>query len=61
MRDLSQRDSSIDIARGISIFLVVWGHANLPLSSLIYTFHIPVFFIISGFVYKRGQQLSAFF
>lgn len=41
----------IDAARGIAIFLVVIGHMipmNEGLSKFIYSFHIPVFFVITG-------------
>lgn len=44
-----------DMARGIGIILVVIGHA-LPMDTyaraLIYSFHIPLFFFISGSVMK---------
>jgi len=44
---------SIDIAKGIGILLVISGHM-LPVQSnfrnVIYTFHMPLFFILSGFV-----------
>lgn len=53
----------IDIARGIAILLVVIGHLNqfyrnnLDISnpkmlSFIYTFHMPLFFIISGMLFS---------
>lgn len=50
----------IDICRGIGIILVVLGHAlkqtgvmNTPFEimlSVIYSFHMPLFFVVSGFV-----------
>lgn len=50
-----ERISSIDILKGIGIILVMLGHA-LPHDSfvrtLIYTFHMPLFFWCSGFFYK---------
>ncbi len=45
------RNNSIDIAKGILIFLVVLGHApegSAALHKYIYWFHMPAFFIISG-------------
>jgi acyltransferase len=62
----SERSVSIDAARGIAIVLVMYGHA-LELSFLdredmppalfyqwqvIYSFHMPLFFIISGLLYR---------
>lgn len=41
----------LDIAKGICILLVVLGHEltwNEKLRYLIYAFHIPMFFILSG-------------
>lgn len=68
-RDMSmnKRIDTIDILKGITIILVVFGHAvqgivdsnNLSLNTdfssiyitkqVIYGFHMPVFFIVSGF------------
>lgn len=43
-----------DIARGICIIFVVIGHADIDnwLMNLIYWFHMPAFFVISGFFFK---------
>jgi fucose 4-O-acetylase-like acetyltransferase len=40
----------IDIAKGIGIILVVVGHTSTPLylHNIIYQFHMPLFFILSG-------------
>ncbi|EPR37232.1 acyltransferase 3 [Desulfovibrio sp. X2] len=50
-----QRDTAIDCARGIGILLVVAGHARgpWPLEKAIYSFHMPLFFLVSGFLAKR--------
>ena len=37
-----------DIAKGIGIILVVLGHGMFPLHSLIDSFHMPLFFVLSG-------------
>lgn len=44
------RDSSIDIARGIGIILVVWAHTQM--SNVIFSFHMPLFFFLSGLFFK---------
>lgn len=46
----NNRDISVDIAKGIGIILVVWAHTRM--SNLIFSFHMPLFFILSGFFVK---------
>lgn len=48
------RDISIDIMKGIGIILVVIGHAGCPqlMRSIIFSFHMPLFFIASGFFFS---------
>lgn len=60
--------NEITIAKGIGILLVVLGHAlkqtgvsNVPgnaLISIIYSFHMPLFFVLSGFVSVKILQYS---
>ena len=47
------RDNRIDIARGIGMLLVIFGHLSERtqiLRILAYSFHMPLFFIISGYL-----------
>jgi len=48
------RDNAIDIAKGIGIVLMVVGHSGAPdrLVNFIYTFHMPLFFLVSGYCFK---------
>ena len=46
------RNTEMDIAKGIGIMLMVIGHIGVRYSSLIYLFHMPLFFIISGYFYN---------
>lgn len=52
----SQRLEFLDIMKGFTIFLVVLGHAlgevssKNPLNIWIYAFHMPFFFMLSGFL-----------
>ena len=40
----------IDFAKGIGIILVIIGHSAIPkLTGIIFSFHMPLFFIASGF------------
>lgn len=50
-----KRNQIYDIARGIAIILVVWGHiipSNGKISNFVYLFHMPFFIVLSGFFYK---------
>lgn len=45
----------IDMCRGFIMILVVFGHTltyNSNLRFIIFTFHMPALFIISGYVFK---------
>ena len=44
----------LDYAKIFGIFLMVWGHAahSSAVNVYIYSFHMPLFFIISGMLYK---------
>lgn len=57
-----ERIAWIDVAKGIGILLVVLGHnhymkKDLPLRNIIYSFHMPLFFLISGFFIKPEKKL----
>lgn len=43
----------IDIAKGIGIFLVIVGHSHCPpfLQKIIFAFHMPLFFFLSGYTF----------
>lgn len=49
----------IDIAKGIGIVLVALAHTqslDSSISSLIYSFHMPLFFILSGYLLKSYNK-----
>lgn len=51
----SNRMEWIDLCKAIGIYLVVLGHflpVGAPPKLIIYTFHVPLFFILSGFLLK---------
>ena len=52
---MSNRIDYLDIAKGLGIFLIVLGHNNIPIAlyDWIYSFHVPLFFIISGYLLKN--------
>lgn len=59
MSDYQQniRIPMIDIAKGIGIILVVIGHTKLPTvaMNIIYAFHVPLFFVLSGIVFSGNK------
>lgn len=58
---MDSRNHTMDIAKGIGILLMILGHGNgLPTIALnfIFSFHMPLFFILSGYFY-RDKPVSA--
>lgn len=56
---MKERDTNIDIIKGIAIFLVVWGHISIAdtfLIKAIYIIHMPCFFFISGYLAYSVQN-----
>lgn len=65
------RQLDFDVARGIAIILVVFGHALVgaiaflgdgPVARFllitIYTFHMPVFFLVTGILTSRSKKIE---
>ena len=54
----SKRIEWIDTAKGIGLLLVMLGQLHVPyMSAWIYTFHMPLFFFLSGVVFS-GDKYS---
>lgn len=63
---MSKRIEYIDIARGIGILLVVMGHNDFAVVSpfvykVIYSFHMPLFFFLSGYFLNPAVDFWTFF
>lgn len=61
----SRRIVYIDIAKGLGILLVVLGHSDLALVSpylhqLVYSFHVPLFFFLSGYFFEAKAAFRVF-
>lgn len=56
-----QRISEIDIAKGIGIICVVYAHIGLPGSRLITYFHMPLFFLLSGYLFSEKDNFKSTF
>lgn len=58
----NSRSGAIDAFRGLGILLVVLGHTNgIPseLHRYVYSFHMPAFFILSGYLFNADKARSA--
>lgn len=63
---------SLDFVKGVGIIFVAWGHADMKLdpvffernlkliNEIIYSFHIPLFFIVSGALMTRSFGSTGF-
>nr|WP_295982047.1 acyltransferase [uncultured Agrobacterium sp.] len=74
MEQKKSRDNSYDVAKGLCMILVVFGHAERGLSAsgappqfsllgfadyAIYTFHMPFFFFVSGLFFSFGKNTDS--
>lgn len=55
-----KRIGCFDIAKGIGILMVVWAHARGPYTAYIYQFHMPLFFLISGYLFNPNNSFWQF-
>jgi len=61
-----KRDLTIDIARGIGMILVVAGHSRVNelfggfAERWIYSFHMPLFFLLAGYCFNEAKYPSWF-
>ena len=59
MSSFAKRDKSIDFIKGIAIFSVVLAHCwfiSDELFEFIYSFHMPLFFCISGYLFNTKKK-----
>ncbi len=48
----------LDVARGIGIISIVVGHTHSPLRDFVYLYHLPLFFFISGYLFKESYFMQ---
>ena len=57
---MNNREHWLDTAKGIGILAVVAGHSsNMLAHTYLFWFHMPLFFIISGYLYKNLDTMQA--
>ena len=52
--DSRKRNQALDFAKGLAILLMIYDHI-VGTGKLITSFHMPLFFIISGYLMKEGR------
>lgn len=59
---LGNRETWVDCVRGIGVFFVVLGHLyqNEPIGRFIYGWHMPLFFILSGYLIKDKDNVITY-
>lgn len=60
METKKERIVYMDILKAFAIIAVVVGHSGFPCSNIIYLYHVPLFFIISGYFYKDIYSKTPF-
>ena len=58
---INKRIDYIDVARGIAILLMIIGHVLTVggwKRNIIFSFHMPLFVIASGFFFKENEKFS---
>lgn len=61
MGSKKKRVGYVDVARGIAMICIVLGHLHVSnINRVVYTFHLPIFFLISGYFISEKSSLSGF-
>lgn len=56
------RKNWIDWMKAIGMLVIIWGHAfPTGLTAFIYSFNVPLFFIVSGYLFKQEASMRIFF
>lgn len=54
---MKKRLIGVDIARGIAIIAIIIGHMGFKnVNRVVYTFHVPIFFLITGFFITESAK-----
>lgn len=60
--NMNTHSKCVSILKGLGIILVVVGHTSAPVifKGWIYSFHMPLFFLLSGYLFKENYINSPF-
>jgi fucose 4-O-acetylase-like acetyltransferase len=54
-----KRNDTLDIAKGIGMVCIIAGHMGIsPITHLVFVFHVPLFFIISGYFLRMDNSVD---
>lgn len=62
MAESKMRLTWVDVARGYGILAIMASHiiTGYPLSKWLFTFHVPLFFYLSGYLFREGKPFASF-
>lgn len=60
-KTVNKRMNWLDWMKAIGMYLIVYGHYTSYAHEFIYTFSVPLFFVISGFLFKKEENIKTFF
>lgn len=59
---MEKRKGYFDVAKGIAILCIIFGHMGIVrVNSLVFTFHVPIFFFISGYFLNEKRPIKEYF
>lgn len=57
--DEKGRIVALDIAKGLAMLIIIAGHlGSFPITRFVFTFHVPLFFLLSGYFYRYKSGLK---
>ena len=57
----SKRIGLVDVARGIAMICIVLGHLGIwEINRVVFTFHVPIFYLITGYFFKPEDSWGSF-
>lgn len=58
---MKERVRYFDIAKGVAILCIIAGHmGNTAINKFVFTFHVPIFFLISGYFLTNSMSIKCF-
>ena len=58
---VSNRIKILDFYRGAAMLLVLLQHSGIYFGKLILAFHMPFFFLLSGYIYRKKRKCRKYF
>lgn len=55
---IRKREKSVDILKAMCLIFMVWGHCGFPGTRFIYLFHMPLFFMASGYLFDKDVMTT---